>query len=87
MSIIANNSQENNEAAFLLRKLFCIIEDKKRNKELNNKSSELIEKYQINNINFEKLNIIDSHPKNKYRVKLRQILFKKNLFQNKKKFE
>ena len=77
MSVITNNSQENNEAAFLLRKIFNIIEDKKRNKEINNKSSELLEKYQIKNINFEKLNNIDSHPKNKYKVKLQKILFKK----------
>ena len=77
MSINTNNSQENNEAASLLRKIFNIIEDKKRNKEINNKSSELLEKYQIKNINFEKLNNIDSHPKNKYKVKLQKILFKK----------
>ena len=77
MSVITNNSQENNEAAFLLRKIFNIIEDKKRNKEINNKSSELLEKYQIKNINFEKLYNIDSHPKNKYKVKLQKILFKK----------
>ena len=77
MSLTLNNSQENNEAAFILRKIFSIIEDKKRNKEINNKSSELLEKYQIKNFKFEKLNNIDSHPKNKYRVKLRKILLKK----------
>ena len=82
MSINANNSQENNEAAFLLRKIFNIIEDKKRNKEISNKSSELLEKYQIKNFNFEKLNNIDSHPKNKYKVKLQKILFK-NKFSSK----
>ena len=77
MSVNENNSQENNEAAILLRKIFNIIEDKKRNKEINNKSSELLEKYQIKNIKLEKLNNIDSHPKNKYRAKLQKILLKK----------
>ena len=72
MSRNTNNSQENNEAAFLLRKIFSIIEDKKRNKEINNKSSELLEKYQIKNFKFEKLNNIDSHPINRYKVKLRK---------------
>ena len=30
MSVNENNSQENNEAAILLRKIFNIIEDKKK---------------------------------------------------------
>ena len=79
MSISTNNSQENNDAAFLLRKIFNIIEDKKRNKEINNKSNELLEKYQIKSFKFEKLNNFDCHPKNRYRVKLRKILLKKKI--------
>ena len=79
MSIIRNNTQENtlqtNEEIFILREIFNIIEDK--NKKVDDKNNELIEKYNIKDIKIEKLSKIESNPKNKYKSKLQKILFKK----------
>ena len=79
MSIIKNNTQENtlqtNEEIFILREIFNIIEDK--NKKVDDKNNELIEKYNIKDIKIEKLSKIESNPKNKYKSKLQKILFKK----------
>ncbi len=83
MSIIKNNTQDNilqnNEEAIILREIFNIIEDKNKNKnkKVDVKNNELIEKYHIKNIKLEKLNNIDSNPKNKYKSKLQRILLKK----------
>jgi len=81
MSIIKNNTQENilqnNEEALILREIFNIIEDKNKNKKVDDKNNELFEKYHIKNIKLEQINNIDSHPKNKYKSKLQKILFKK----------
>lgn len=81
MSIIKNNTQENilqnNEEALILREIFNIIEDKNKDKKVDNKNNELIERYHIKNIKIEKLSNIDSNPKNKYKSKLQKILLKK----------
>jgi hypothetical protein len=81
MSIIKNNTQENtlqnNEEIFILRDIFNIIEDKNKNRKVDDKNNELITKYNIKDIKIEKLNKIDSNPKNKYKSKLQKILFKK----------
>ena len=81
MSIIKNNTQENilqnNEEALILREIFNIIEDKNKDKKVDIKNNELIEKYHIKNIKIEKLSNIDSNPKNKYKSKLQKILLKK----------
>ena len=81
MSIIKNNTQENtlqnNEEIFILREIFNIIEDKNKNRKVDDKNNELITKYNIKDIKIEKLNKIDSNPKNKYKSKLQKILFKK----------
>ena len=81
MSIIKNNTQENtlqtNEEIFILREIFNIIEDKNKNKKVDDKNNELIEKYNIKDIKIEKLSKIESNPKNKYKSKLQKILFKK----------
>ena len=81
MSIIKNNTQENtlqtNEEIFILREIFNIIEDKNKNKKVDDKNNELIEKYNIKDIKVEKLSKIESNPKNKYKSKLQKILFKK----------
>ena len=81
MSIIKNNKQENtlqtNEEIFILREIFNIIEDKNKNKKVDDKNNELIEKYNIKDIKIEKLSKIESNPKNKYKSKLQKILFKK----------
>ena len=82
MSIISSNSQEisikNNKAAQILREIFDIIEAKNENQNLENKNSSLIEKYNIKNIKIVKINGFDIRPKNKYKLKLQNILFKKN---------
>jgi len=81
MSIIKNNTQENNlqnnEEALILREIFNVIEDKNKDKKVDNKNNELIERYHIKNIKIEKLSNIDSNPKNKYKSKLQKILLKK----------
>ena len=81
MSIIKNNTQENtlqtNEEIFILREIFNIIEDKNKNKKVDDKNNELIIKYNIKDIKIEKLSKIESNPKNKYKSKLQKILFKK----------
>lgn len=81
MSIIKNNTQENilqnNEEALILREIFNIIEDKNKDKKVDNKNNELIERYHIKNIKIEKLRNIYSNPKNKYKSKLQKILLKK----------
>ena len=79
MSIIKKNTQENilqnNEETLILREIFNIIED--RNKKVIDKNNKLIEKYKIKDIKIQKLNNIDSNPKNKYKSKLQKILLKK----------
>jgi len=81
MSIIKNNTQENNlqnnEEALILREIFNVIEGKNKDKKVDNKNNELIERYHIKNIKIEKLSNIDSNPKNKYKSKLQKILLKK----------
>ena len=77
MSIIKKNTQENipqnNEETLILREIFNIIENKK----VIDKNNKLIEKYKIKDIKIQKLNNIDSNPKNKYKSKLQKILLKK----------
>ena len=81
MSIIKNNTQENtlqtNEEIFILREIFNIIEEKNKNRKVDDKNNELIIKYNIKDIKIEKLSKIESNPKNKYKSKLQKILFKK----------
>ena len=83
MSIIKNNTQQNilqnNEEVLILRKIFNILEDKNKYTKVDDKNSDLIKKYRIKDIKLENLNIISSHPKNKYKSKLQKILLKKRL--------
>ena len=75
--LIQENILQNNEEALILREIFNIIEDKNKDKKVDNKNNELIERYHIKNIKIEKLSNIDSNPKNKYKSKLQKILLKK----------
>jgi hypothetical protein len=81
MSIIKNktheNTLQNDEEILILREIFNIIEDKNKNKKVNDKNNELIEKYHIKDIKIDKLSNINSNPKNKYKSKLQKILLKK----------
>jgi hypothetical protein len=81
MSIIKNktheNTLQNDEEILILREIFNIIEDKDKNKKVNDKNNELIEKYHIKDIKIDKLSNINSNPKNKYKSKLQKILLKK----------
>ena len=81
MSIIKNKTHENtlqkDEEILILREIFNIIEDKNKNKKVNDKNNELIEKYHIKDIKIDKLSNINSNPKNKYKSKLQKILLKK----------
>jgi hypothetical protein len=81
MSIIKNktheNTLQNDEEILILREIFNIIEDKNKNKKVNDKNNELIEKYHIKDIKINKLSNINSNPKNKYKSKLQNILLKK----------
>jgi hypothetical protein len=81
MSIIKNkthgNTLQNDEEVLILREIFNIIEDKDKNKKVNDKNNELIEKYHIKDIKIDKLSNINSNPKNKYKSKLQKILLKK----------
>ena len=82
MSIILNNTFENmsesNDEACILRKIFDIIEAKKENKEIRKKSNNFFEKYDNINIKFENININENNPKNRYKTKLKKLIFKKN---------
>ena len=82
MSLMANNGLEKKleiEEMVKLRELFDVIEDLKRNGYIENKKNPLVEQFKINNINFINKNIIniDSHPKNRFKLKLQKILVKK----------
>ena len=75
MSLIINNGLEKEseiKEMAELRELFDVLEDVKRNGYIENKKDPLIEKFKINNINFINKNIIniDSHPKNRFKLKL-----------------
>ena len=82
MSLIINNGLEKEseiKEMAELRELFDVLEDVKRNGYIENKKDPLIEKFKINNINFINKNIIniDSHPKNRFKLKLQKILVRK----------
>ena len=83
MSIILNDSSENrfkkNEEVLILREIFSIIEAKKENKEKESKNKELLEKYHIKSIKLEKINGIETCPKNRYKSKLQKLLIKKKI--------
>ena len=82
MSLMANNGLEKKleiEEMVKLRELFDVIEYLKRNGYIENKKNPLVEQFKINNINFINKNIIniDSHPKNRFKLKLQKILVNK----------
>ena len=69
---------KDNEEAQVLKALFNMIKDKKENKGVESKDNSLLEKYKIKNIELEKINGFDISPKNRYKLKLQKIIFKKN---------
>ena len=78
MSLTINNGLDKKlqeENIFELREIFDILEGYKKNEDIKNQNNSLLgkyEKYEIKNIK-----IIDSNPKNRYKLKLKKILFKK----------
>lgn len=83
MSIILNDSPENllkkNEEVSILREIFDLVEAKKENKQVESKNVHLLEKYHIKTIKLEKINGMESCPKNRNKSKLKKLLFKQNL--------
>ena len=80
MSLTINNGIEKKlqeENIFQLREVFDILEGGKKNEVLENQNNPLIGSNQIKNINLKNIKIIDSNPKNRYKIKLQKILFKK----------
>ena len=73
------DSLKNNEEAQVLKVVFNMIKDKKENKDIESKDSSLLEKYKIKNIQLEKIDGFDVHPRNRYMIKLQKIFFKKNI--------
>ena len=69
---------KDNEEAQVLKALFNMIKDKKENKGVESKDNSLLEKYKIKNIQLEKIKGFDICPKNRYKLKLQKIIFKKN---------
>ena len=83
MSIILHNIEENshkgNEEACILREIFNIIEAKKEKKEIDIIKNPLLEKYNIKKIKIEQINGLNKQPKNRFKLKLQKIIFKKTL--------
>ena len=80
MSLTINNGLEKKrqeENIFQLREIFDILEGDKKNEDSKNQNNPLFGKYEIKNINLKNIKIIDSNPKNRYKLKLQKILFKK----------
>ena len=78
MSLISNNGLEKEPEMKELREIFDILEDGKRNGYIEKKNNPLIEKFKIKNINLKKVINIESHPKNRYKLKLKNILLQKS---------
>ena len=74
---------DNNDDAIALRKLYNIIEENQRiKKKIINNTNNSNKKFMLKNSNFN--DIIgdinnNNHPKNKYKLKLQTILFKKKI--------
>ena len=80
MSLTINNGLEKKlqeENIFQLREIFDILEGDKKNEDSKNQNNPLFGKYEIKNINLKNIKIIEPNPKNRYKLKLQKILFKK----------
>ena len=80
MSIKLENAPQNllkhNEEACALREIFNIIEAKLENTEVKN-NNHLLEQYKIKNIKLKINSGLGVNPKNRFKSKLKKILFKK----------
>ena len=70
------NLLKHNEEACALREIFNIIEAKLENTEVKN-NNHLLEQYKIKNIKLEINSGLGVNPKNRFKSKLKKILFKK----------
>lgn len=86
MSVAPKNMEDkeninfnSNEEALILKKIYNIIDENNRNKDIEDSKKICLDSYNINNINFNIVNIIGINcpQKNKHKKKLQKILFRK----------
>ena len=76
-----SNHFKDNKEALELRQIFNILEEYKlKNKIEKNKKNDFMDKYyKKENLNINKLPIMEIRPKNRYKLKLQKIIIRKNL--------
>ena len=73
---------KNNEEALILRKIYNIIEENTRKKDIENNKQSIFVKVNNRNINLNNMNDnigINNPQKNKYKIKLQKILFRNRI--------